>query len=152
MYLLRKESDLKMFDKLHYANEQDKTKRKVVYRVDIILKPYRKKHSYIGMTKRELQTRINEHLTKKKSSVYQFLEEHKNEIYSIEISILYECGFEQLLDCTESLEIGKYILKNGTKANKRNRLINKNLKGFDKLTLENVKKCCNILINPLQAN
>lgn len=140
-----------MFDKLHYYNELDKTKRKVIYKIDILLKPYRKKYSYIGMTKRELQKRVNEHLTKKDSSVFQFLEEHKEEIFSIEIIVLYECEFEQLLDSVESLEIGKYILKNGTKANQRNRLINKNFKGFNSLTLANVKKCCNMLLNPLQA-
>ena len=103
------------------------------------------------MTKRELQKRISEHLTKKESSVFQFLEENKDLIYSIEISVLYECEFEQLLDSTESLEIGKYILKNGTKANKRNRLINKNFKGFESLTLENVRRCCNMLLTPLQT-
>lgn len=140
-----------MFDKLYYYNEQDKTKKKVIYKVDILLKPYRKKYSYIGMTKRELQTRISEHLTKKDSSVFQFLEEHKEEIYSIEIIVLYECEFEQLLDSTESLEIGRYILKHGTKANQKNRLINKNFKGFDCLNLEDVKRCCSMLLNPLQA-
>lgn len=134
-----------------YDNEKDKTKKRVIYKIDILLKPYRKKYSYIGMTKRELKKRVDEHLTDYRSSVYQFLEENKDLIYSIEISVLYECEFEQLLDSTESLEIGKYILKNGTKANKRNRLINKNFKGFESLTLENVRRCCNMLLTPLQT-
>ena len=141
-----------MFDNLFYDNEEDKTKERVIYKVDILMKPYRKKYSYIGMTKRQLQKRINEHLTDQRSSVYQFLEEHKGQVWGIEVHILYECEFEQLLDSNESLEIGKYILKNGTKANQKNRLINKSFKGFDKLSLDQVKKCCNMFLHPLQTN
>lgn len=134
-----------------YDNEKDKTKKRVIYKIDILLKPYRKKYSYIGMTKRELKKRVDEHLTDYRSSVCQFLEENKGNIWGIEIHILHECEFEQLLDSAESLEIGKYILKNGTRANKKNKLINKSFKGFDSLTLDNVRKCCNTFLHPLQT-
>ena len=42
--------------------EQDKSKTNVVYMINLYTAPYGKKFVYIGITKRRLQTRINEHL------------------------------------------------------------------------------------------
>lgn len=124
--------------------DEDKDKTNIIYKINLYLAPYGKKFVYIGMTRRRLQTRVNEHLYyNSKSPVYQFIQ--NNNIKNIEIEILHECEYEQLLESAESYNIGKYFLKHGTQNNKKNRLINLDLKGFQKMTLTNIKKCCDAL-------
>ena len=124
--------------------EKDKIKTNVVYMINLYTAPYGKKFVYIGITKRRLQARVNEHLYyNTKSPVYQFIQ--NNNIKEIEIEILHECEYEQLLESVESYNIGKYFLKHGTQNNKKNRLLNLDLKGFQKMTLAKIEKCCNAL-------
>lgn len=120
-------------------NEEDKVKSNVIYLIEVYVAPYRKKFIYIGLTTRQLKERVNEHLNKG-GAVYNFI--RNNNIKSIKVNVLWECKYTQCLDAIESLFIGKYILKHGTRANKRNRLLNKDLKGFDKMPLKLIEKCC----------
>lgn len=124
-------------------NEEDRTKENVVYMITLRVAPYRKKYVYIGMTQRALEKRIQEHLYDKRSQVNKFIRE--NEIKEFRVDILHECEFEQLLESAESYRIGTYFLEKGTLNNQKNRLINKQFKGFQKMTLATIKECCDKL-------
>lgn len=124
-------------------DEDDKEKENVVYMITLKIAPYRKKYVYIGMTQRALKERIREHLYDKRSQVCKFIQTH--EVKELEVEVLHECQFEQLLESAESYKIGTYFLKNGTLNNQKNRLINKHFKGFQKMTLATIKKCCDTL-------
>ena len=124
---------------------ENKDKNKIIYQITCCVGPHLKEYHYIGYTKRTLEKRLQEHLFTN-TAVTKFIK--INDVRCVRAEVLEECEYEQLLDSAETRHIANYILKRGTKANKRNHLINIDLKGLNRYTLKNVKS----IYNKLQFN
>ena len=95
---------------------------------------------YIGKTARELKSRLYEHTHNVKSAVYQYVKRHN--IGVIKIEVIDTCKYIQQLDTKETLAIAKHIIKYGKK---KHRLVNKDFKGLDKLTMRELKELSSLL-------
>lgn len=111
---------------INYINSTGK-ETNVVYLMTFYGK-YGKKYHYIGQTSRTLKRRTWEHLHEKKDRVYKTIQEIKPK--KLEVSIIEQCKYSITLETRETIAIGNYILKRGTRNNQRNRLINKLYKGW----------------------
>lgn len=122
-------------------DKKDRKAKNVIYQITCFMGSHNKQYHYIGMTKRELDKRFNEHITNEKSAVYKFITEHAKDFKYIKVEVLKEVKYIPHLDKEETKAIGKYILQKGTKANKKNHLLNRDLKGLEKLTLKQIADC-----------
>lgn len=122
-------------------DEKNKKETNVIYKITCCIGKHWKEYHYIGMTKRPLEARVKEHLTKEGSAVHNFITEHMEELQMVKVEILKKVKYIPHLDKEETKAIGEYILLRGTKANKKNRLLNRDLKGLEKLTLKQIADC-----------
>ena len=115
-----------------YSNSKRKYEYNVIYKISI------GNYSYIGLTSRPLDIRIHEHIYNKNSSVKQYLTQH-NDINTISVKILASLPSDKKLDKKETKKIASYIIKNG-KNKSQETLLNKDYKGLDKLTIEELRE------------
>lgn len=122
-----------------YNDVEDATKSNVIYQITFEVGNHHKQYCYIGKTKRELQKRIEEHITRN-HAVKQFID--NNDLEYIKVSVLYECKDHDRinLDMFETRELCRYFAKHGTMNNKRNHLINRDLKELNTYTLKDIKE------------
>lgn len=113
-----------------WEKENKKYQNNVVYKITIGDK------TYIGETKRPLDTRIKEHIRDKRSEVNKYIQE--NNIQEIQVKILQEIDNERKLYGKETQSIARYIISNSKKKSKEN-LLNKDYKGLDKMTMKQMK-------------
>jgi Uri superfamily endonuclease len=116
--------------KINWKNENRKYENNVVYQITM------GEYAYIGQTSRPLIMRVREHLYSKTSEVHNFIE--NNDIEEINVKILYHLPSNKKLDKKETKAIAQYIRYNSKKKGFKN-LINKDFKGIDKKSIEELK-------------
>lgn len=122
-----------------YKNQEDAAKTNVIYQITFEVGQHKKHYHYIGKTKRRLEKRIDEHITRN-HAVRQFI--NSNNLNYIQVEVLYECDYDDRinLDLYETRELCRYYAKRGTTANQKNHLINRDLKELDTYTLKDIKR------------
>ena len=116
--------------KVNWKNENRKYENNVVYQITM------GEYAYIGQTSRPLIMRVREHLYSETSEVHNFIE--NNDIEEINVKILYHLPSNKKLDKKETKAIAQYIRYNSKKKGFKN-LINKDFKGIDKKSIEELK-------------
>lgn len=125
---------------------QAATAANVVYMVRIFVGSHRKQFHYIGYTTQPLVKRFQQHLYGK-SAVHDFIKENLDTVKEVSIEVIKQAQYKQELDALETIALCEYILKRGTKANQKNRLVNKSYKYLNEFTLQSVKACKEKLLN-----
>lgn len=122
-----------------YKKDEIATKKDVIYEITLKVGKHNKSLHYIGKTKRNLQKRMEEHIKNEKCPVGKAIRDYG--LDKIYVDVLYECENDDRinLDMYETRELCRYYSKRGTKANQKNHLINRDLKGLDTYTLKDIK-------------